>query len=125
MTFQSDGLAHDQNEPIDNGCAFASNGGHVGGQTAPGYGAKAAGNKPRLGASGRLERKIVDTDRLSHAVGALSAIRGFCVEASNLRMPTLGHVNADDFASLLGIIIQEMRVASGDAPSAAELCGSN
>lgn len=56
------------------------------------------------------------SDRVFYAVNALSAVRDLCVEASNSRFSssTLGHVDADCFAALLQLIINEMREAEED-----------
>lgn len=124
MTFQSDELAHDQNEAIDNACAFAGQG-NAAGRAAPGHRSNAKGYRPRLGISGRLGRRAIDIDRLDLAVSALAAIRSFCVEAANKSMPVLAHVDADGLASLLGLVVQEMRAASGEASLDDHFCRSN
>lgn len=51
-------------------------------------------------------------NRLDLAVGALDAVRDLCCEASNAQKHnTLSHVDADNFACLLGIILGEIHDA--------------
>jgi hypothetical protein len=57
-------------------------------------------------------RHIEAQNRLALAVQALSAVRDLCCEASNAGPgSTLHHVDADHFACLLGILLDEMREA--------------
>ena len=50
-------------------------------------------------------------NRLHMALNALDAVRDLCIEAAQASRNTLGHVDADNFASLLGLIVDEMRTA--------------
>lgn len=50
-------------------------------------------------------------NRMGLAIGALDAVRDLCCEAAQTEGNTLGHVDADNFACLLGLIVDEMRDA--------------
>ncbi len=50
-------------------------------------------------------------DRVGLALNALDAVRELCREAATKLGNTLGHVDADNFACLLGLIVDEMRDA--------------
>lgn len=52
--------------------------------------------------------------RLGLAISALQAVRGLCIEAANGRdYSGLSNVDADDMASLVGLIVDEMNDALG------------
>lgn len=57
---------------------------------------------------------LAASNRIDLAVNALDAVRDLCIEAAGSRCNTLGHVDADHFASLLGLIVDEMRSAQED-----------
>jgi hypothetical protein len=56
--------------------------------------------------------------RLHLALNSLDAVHELCVEAANGQpTATLAHVGADNLASLLGLIVDEMRAAQHDLES--------
>lgn len=50
-------------------------------------------------------------NRLDHAVHALNAIRCLCIEGADVQGRGMAHTDPDDFAFLLGLIIEKMRSA--------------
>lgn len=62
----------------------------------------------------RLMANTIDANcRLSLAIDALDAVRDLCCEAGNSQHGCgMSQVDADHFASLLGLIVHEMREAN-------------
>lgn len=57
---------------------------------------------------------VPNSDRVAMATDALSAVKDLCVSAAHKTNDTLDHVDADHFASLLRLIIVEIREAIDD-----------